>query len=112
MTNTEEATVISRIFGTNHFQPENIIFQNVGAKEKVGKRKKNRLRDWKLFDTLTLVDIQEIVSISGTGGEIYETVILWKKIELKPRRKLAKNYPFWHKNWKQKELRFKKRSQN
>ena len=58
-----------------YYNPPNPIFQHLPVKEKVKKIEVNRMRNGYIIDTLTSVDIQEIVKIGGRVIEIYEGVV-------------------------------------
>ena len=51
----------SAILGIKYYNPPNLIFQQLPVKEKVKGVEVNRMRNGYIKDTLTSVDIQEIV---------------------------------------------------
>ena len=70
------------------YNPPDLIFQHLPVKEKVQKVKVNRMRNGYIIDTLTSVDIQEIVKIGGKVNEIYEGVIYRENFKISPFRKV------------------------
>ena len=58
-----------------YYNPPDLIFQHLPVKGKVKNIKVNRMQNGYLIDTVTSVDIQEIVKIGGKVIEIYEGVI-------------------------------------
>ena len=73
-----------------YYNPPNIILQHLPVKEEVNKIEVNRLRNGYITDTLTSVDIQEIVKIGGRVVEIYEGVIYRENFKTPPFRKFIK----------------------
>ena len=70
-----------------NYNPENLIVQHLPVKEREKKIESNRMRNgWKI-DTLTSVDIREIVKIEGKVIEIYEGVIYRENFKVSPFRK-------------------------
>ena len=69
----------SAILTIKYHNPSNLIFQHLPVKEKVKKIEVNRMRNGYTIDTLTSVDIQEIVKI---GGEVskYTKVLFIERI--------------------------------
>ena len=65
----------SAILGIKYYNPPNLIFQHLPVKKKVKNIEVNRMRNGYIIDTLTSVDIQEIVKIGGKVVEIYEGVL-------------------------------------
>ena len=65
----------SAILTIKYYNPANLIFQHLPVEEKVEKIEVNRMRKGYIIDTLTSVDICEIVKIGGKVNEIYEGVI-------------------------------------
>ena len=53
-----------------NFNPKNLIAQHIPVKGNVNKTKVNRMRNGFIVDTLTRVDIQELVEIRGKVREI------------------------------------------
>ena len=65
--------------------------QHLPIKEKVKKVEVNRMRNGYIIDTLTSVDICEIVKIGGRVVEIYESVIYRENFKRSPLRKVMEN---------------------
>ena len=78
----------SAILTIKYYNPSDIIFQHLPVKEKVKKIEIDRMRNGYIIDTLTSVDIQEIVKIGGRVIHIYEGVVYWEKFKISPFRKL------------------------
>ena len=57
------------------YNPTNLIFQHLPVEERVKKIEVNRMRNGSIIDTLTSVDIQEIVKVGGKIIDIFEGVI-------------------------------------
>ena len=72
----------SAILRIKYFNPPNLIFQHLTVKEKVRNLEIFRMRNGYIFDTLTSVDICEIVKIDGRVTEIYEGVIYRENISI------------------------------
>ena len=78
----------SAILVIKYFNPPHLIFQHLPVKEKVKKIEVNRMRKGYIIDTLTSVDICEIVKIGGKVIEIYEGVIYRENFNVSPFRKV------------------------
>ena len=78
----------SAILTIKNYNPPDLIFQHLPVKEKVKKRGVNRMRNGYIIDTLTSVDICEIVKIGGKVVEIYEGVIYRENFKLSPFRRV------------------------
>ena len=78
----------SAILKIKYYNPPDSVFQHLPVKEKVKKIEVNRLRNGYIFATLTSVDFQEIVEISGKVIEIYEGVIYRENFKISPFRKV------------------------
>ena len=78
----------SAILTIKYYNPPNLIFQHLTVKEKVKKIEVNRVRNGYIFDTLTSVDIQEIVKLGGRVIEIYEGVVYKGNFKVSPIRKV------------------------
>ena len=65
----------SALLTIKYYNPPDLIFQHLPIKEKVNKLEVNRMRNEYIIDTLTSVDIQEIVKIGGKVIDVYEGVI-------------------------------------
>ena len=60
----------SAILRIKYYKPPNLLLQHLPIKEKVKKLELNRMRNGYIIDTLTSVDIQEIVKVGGRVIEI------------------------------------------
>ena len=78
----------SAILRIKYYNPPELIFQHLPVKEKVKNVEVNRMRNGYIIDTLTSVDIQEIVKIKGRVIEIYEGVLYRKNFKVSPFRKV------------------------
>ena len=78
----------SAILRIKHYNPRNLIFQHLPVKEKVENVEVNRMRNGSIIDTLTSVDICEIVKIGGKVIQIYEGVIYRENFKISPFRKV------------------------
>ena len=74
----------SAILKTKNYNPPNLIFQHLPVKEKVKNVEVNRMRNGYIIDTLTSVDICEIVKIGGRVVEIYEGVVYRENFRTSP----------------------------
>ena len=72
--NNQTFTQGSAILKIKYYNPKDLIVQHLSIKRKVNKMEINRMRNGYIIDTLTSVDIQEIVKIGGKLIEIYEGV--------------------------------------
>ena len=66
---------------------KNLIIQQLPVKERENKIENNRMRNGYIIDTVTSVDVQEIIKIGGKVIEIYEGVIDREKFRVSPFRK-------------------------
>ena len=73
--NTSNFKQGSAILKIKYYNPKNLIVQHLPIKEKEKQIEINRMRNGYIIDTLTSVDIQEIIKIGGKVIEIYEGVI-------------------------------------
>ena len=71
-----------------YYNPKNLIVQHLPIKEKEKKNEINRMRNGYIIDTLTSVDIQEIVKIGGEVIEIYEDFIYRENFKVGQFRKV------------------------
>ena len=78
----------SAILTIKYYNPRDLIFQHLPVKEKVKKIEVNRMRNGYIIDTLTSVDICEIVKIGGKVIEIYEGVIYRENFKVSPFRRV------------------------
>ena len=72
----------SAILKNKFYHPKSLVVQHIPVKEKEKKIEINRMRNGYIIDTLTSVDIQEIVKIGGKVIEIYEGVIYRENFKL------------------------------
>ena len=79
----------SAILTIKYYNPPDLIIQHLPIKEKVKKIEVNRMRNGYIIDTLTSVDIQEIVKTSRNVIEIYERVIYRENFKISPFRKVV-----------------------
>ena len=86
--NNQTFTQGSAILKIKYYNPKNLIVQHLPVKEKEKKIEINRMRNGYIVDTLTSVDIQEIVKIDGKVEEIYEGVIYRENFKVSPFRKV------------------------
>ena len=78
----------SAILRIKYYNPPDLIFQHLPVKEKVKNFEVNRMRNGYIIDTLTSVDICEIVKIGGKVIKIYEGVIYRENFKIYPFRKV------------------------
>ena len=74
----------SALLTIKYHNPPDLIFQHLPIQEKVEKIEVNRMRNGYIIDTLTSVDIQEIIKIGGEVVEIYEGVIYRENFKISP----------------------------
>ena len=86
--NNQTFTQGSAILKIKNYNPKNLIVQHIPIKEKEKKIEINRMRNGYIIDTLTSVDIQEIVKLGGKVVEIYEGVIYKENFKVSPFRKV------------------------
>ena len=86
--NNQTFTQGSAILKIKYFNPTNLVVQHLPVKEKEKRIEINRMRNGYIIDTLTSVDIQEIVKIGGKVVEIYEGVIYRENFKVSPFRKV------------------------
>ena len=86
--NNQTFTRGSAILKIKYYNPKNLIVQHLPIKEKEKKIEINRMRNGYIVDTLTSVDIQEIVKIGGKVIEIYEGDIYRENFKVSPFRKV------------------------
>ena len=87
--NNQNFTQGSAILKIKYYNPKNLIVQHLPIKEKEKKIEINRMRNGYIIDTLTSVDIQEIVKIGGKVVEIYEGVIYRENFKVSPFRRVV-----------------------
>ena len=78
----------SAILTIKNYNPPDLIFQHLPVEEKIEKVEVNRMRNGDIIDTLTSLDIQEVVKIGGKVIEIYELVIFRENFKISPFRKI------------------------
>ena len=86
--NTGKFNQGSAILKIKYYNPRDLIVQHLSIKEKVNKKEINRMRNGYIVDTLTSVDIQEIVKIGGKVIQIYEGFIYRENFKVSPFRKV------------------------
>ena len=86
--NTGNFTQGSAILKIKYCNPKKLIVQHLPVKEREKKIEINRMRNSYIIDTLTSVDIQEIVKIGCRIIEIYEGVIHRENFKISPFRKV------------------------
>ena len=84
-----------------YYNPPNLIFQHLPVKEKAKKIEVNRMRNGYIIDTLTSVDICEIVKIGGRVIEVYEGVVYRENFKISPYRKLLEKLIVLRKKYKE-----------
>ena len=78
----------SAILTIKYYNPPNLMFQHLPVKEKGKKIEVNRMQNGYIIDTLTSVDICEIVKIGGKVIQIYEGFIYQQNFRISPFRKV------------------------
>ena len=78
----------SAILTIKYYNPPNLIYQHLPVKEKVKNIEVNRMRNGYIIDTLTSVDICEIVKIGGRVIQIYEGVLYRENFKVSLFRKV------------------------
>ena len=86
--NIQTFTQGSAILKIKYYNPRDLIIQHLPIKEKEKKIDINRMRNGYIIDTLTSVDIQEIVKIGGKVVQIYEGAIYREIFKVSPFRKV------------------------
>ena len=94
----------SAILTIKCYKPPNLIFQHLSIKEKVKKVEVNRMRNGYIIDTLTSVDIPEIVKIGGKVIKIYEGVIYRQNFKISPFRRVKEKLFTLGQNYKDKKM--------
>ena len=85
----------SAILTIKYYNPPNPIYQHLPVKEKVKNVEVNRTRNGYIIDTLTSVDICEIVKIGRKVIEIYQGVIYRENFKISPFRKVIEQLFFF-----------------
>ena len=78
----------SAILKTKYYKPRDLTIQHLPVKKKEKQIEINSMRNGYIIDTLTSVDIREIVKIGGRVIEIYEGVIYREDFKICPIRKV------------------------
>ena len=86
--NTEKFTKGSARLKHKYYNPKNLIVQHLPVKKREKKLQTNRMWNGYIIDTLTSVDIQEIVKIGGKVNQIYEGDIYREIFQVSPVRKV------------------------
>ena len=86
--NIQTFTQGSAILKIKYYNPKDLIVQHLPVKEKEKKIEINRMRNGYIIDTLTSVDIKEIVKIGGKVIEIFGGVIYRENFKVSPFRKV------------------------
>ena len=94
----------SAIITIKNHNPPDLIFHFLPIKEKVKKVEVNRMRNGYIIDTLTSVDICEIVEIGGRVVQIYEGVIYRKNFKTSPFRKVIEKLFALRQEYKDKKM--------
>ena len=90
----------SAILKIKNYNPKKLVVQHLPTKERVNKIEINRMRNGYIIDTLTSVDIQELIKIGGKVIEIYEGNIYREKFKLSPFRKVIDKLFAFRQNYK------------
>ena len=85
--NTQTFTQGSAVLKVLYYNPKDLIFQHIPIKE-IEKQELNRMRNGYILDTLTSVDIQEIIKIGGKLIKVYEGVIYKENFKVSPFKKV------------------------
>ena len=86
--NNQTFTQGSAILKIKYYNPKNLLVQHIAINEKEKKNEINRMRNGYIIDTLTSVDIQEIVKTGGKVIEIYEGVLYRENFRVSPFKKV------------------------
>ena len=81
----------SAILKNKYYIPKNSIVQPIPIKEREKKIEISLMRNGCIIDTLTSVDIQEIVKVGGEVIQIYEGAIYRENFKISPFRKVIDN---------------------
>ena len=85
--NNQTFTQGSAILKIKYYNPKNLTVRHLPVKERVNKMEINRMFNGYIIDTLTSVDIQEIIEIGGKIIQIYEGVIYRENFIVSPFKK-------------------------
>ena len=94
----------SAILTIKYYNRPDLLFQHLPVKEKVKKVEVNRMRNGYIIDTLTSVDIQEIVKKGGKVIEIFEGVIYRENFKVSPFRKVIEKLFALRQEYKDKKM--------
>ena len=86
--NNQTFTQGSAILKITYYNPKLLIVQHLPVKERERNIEIIRMRNGYIVDTLTSVDIQEIVKIGGKVIEIYEGVVYRENSKVSPFKKV------------------------
>ena len=86
--NNQIFTQGSAILKINVFNPKKFFAQHLPVEEREKKIENNGMRNGYIIDTLTSVDIQEVVKIGGKVVEIFEGVIYRENFKVSPFKKV------------------------
>ena len=78
----------SAILKIKYYNPKKIIVQHLPVKQKLKKNEVNPMRNGFVIDTLTSVDIREVVKIGDKVTEIYKGIIYRECFKLSPFREI------------------------
>ena len=84
--NNQTSTQGRAILKIKYYNPKNLIVQHLPVKEREKAIEFNRMQNGYKIDTLTSVDIQEILKIGDKVIEIYEAVIYRENFKVSPFR--------------------------
>ena len=90
--NTQTFNQVSAILIIKYYNPKNLIVQHLPVKEREKKIEINRMPNGFIIDTLTTVEIQEILKNGGKVIEIYEGVIYRENFNVSPFRKVIDKF--------------------
>ena len=86
--NNQTFTRGSAILKTKYYDTKNLIVQHVPVKERKKKVEIIRMRNGYIINTITSIDVREVVKLGGKVIEICEGVIYHKKFEVSPFKKV------------------------
>ena len=78
----------SAILRIKNYNPKSLIIQHLPIKEKVNKIEVDHMSYDYIIDTLTSVEIQEIVRFGGKVNQNSKSIICKEKFEISPFRKV------------------------
>ena len=89
--NSGKTEFVSAILKIKYYNPKDLVIQHLPVTEEVNKIEVNRLRNGYITDTLTSVDIEEIVKIRGKVIEVHEGVLYRKNLKESPFKEFINN---------------------